>query len=808
MPDQNEYVKEFLVESKEGLDRLDQALVALEENPADAQRLDGIFRTLHTIKGNSGFLGFPLFGELTHAGESLLGRLRSGELSLNTEITDALLQLVDAGREILKEIERSGNEGSDKQQELRVVLFRLASPDEGHGKGKPKRKTERLEQTVSLQKAGTEDEDIVVRAPGKSSQPPDDRRIEATSEFKSSVVQGSVGKQPAVTEAASTSRAADSDSFTSELLRPNDSIERRSKRDSSRLGAPSSIIRVDVSLLDQLMNLVGELVLARNRIVQLTSQHDLRVLADPTEQLNQLTSDLQAGIMKTRMQPISNVWDKYPRLVRDLARHCNKNVRLDMHGTETELDKTLLEALANPLVHLVRNAIDHGIEKPETRKASGKPEKGTLSLHAYHQGGHVNIEIADDGAGLNTEIIRSKAVQRGLVTAERAAGMSDHDVHQFIFAPGFSTVDEITNVSGRGVGMDVVRTDIEEIGGTVNIESYPQQGTNIRISVPLTLAIVPAMVVRNGGQRFALPQVNIIELLSLEADQVGQHIEQFHNTPVLRLRGELLPLGWLNDLFRTTGEEPARSDPDGDNETNILVLQTGSRRFGLVVDGVSSMEEIVVKPIGVVLRGIAAYAGATIMGDGQVALILDVLGIARSMGLLTHKPIAHVQRDNAEQCEQQPAAHLLVCAVGQRRIGIALPQVARLEEVAASAVERSGKGEVAMSPSGLLPLVRLRSVLGEEDDSSQPKNLRVVVHTEARGNVGFVVDRVLDIIDEPIEVVRSATEVAIEGVAEVRGHVTDLLSLPILLRTASPPFFGQTGEGPSVQHELEIRSTE
>lgn len=594
---------------------------------------------------------------------------------------------------------------------------------------------------------------------------------------------------------------------TADSQLPFESGVQRSKRDSTKPGTTSSIIRVDVSLLDQLMNLVGELVLARNRIVQITSQHDIRVLAEPTEQLNQLTGDLQEGIMKTRMQPISSVWDKYPRLVRDLARRCKKNVRLEMHGSQTELDKTLLEALADPLVHLVRNAIDHGIESSDTRQAAGKSKQGTLSLHAYHQGGHVNIEIADDGAGLDTDAIREKAVQRGIASREQLAEMSDHEIHQIIFAPGFSTVDEITSVSGRGVGMDVVRTDIEQIGGTVDIESYQEQGTIIRIAVPLTLAIVPAMVVQNGNQRFAIPQVNIIELLSLEADQVGQHIEPFHKTPVLRLRGELLPLAQLNDLFGTNGCATVR-DVNDEGETNILVLQTGSRRFGLLVDEVRSIEEIVVKPIGVVLRGIAAYAGATIMGDGQVALILDVLGIARSMGLFTRKPVANVQLVEDELPARQLEAHLLVCAVGERRVGIALPQVARLEEVAATSVERSNKGEVAMSPSGLLPLVRLRNALGEDIDSSEPKNLRVVVHTEERGSVGFVVDRVIDIVDEAIEIEPSATEAAIEGVAEVRGHVTDLLSLPILLRTVCPPFFGKSRDEPAVQHELEIHSTE
>lgn len=810
MQDHNEYVKEFLVESREGLDRLDQALVALEDTPNDLQLLDGIFRALHTIKGNSGFLGFSLFGELTHAGETLLGRLRSGEQSLDTEITDTLLQLVDAGREILKHIETSGSEGPDNQKRLRHELHRLASIKREGGKHKPGGKTERIQNTVSLQYVDVDAEEAVedvVVEPEVSQQPPDSESPAVTREYNSSFIREEPGERPAATAALAMPEATDHDTSASDLQLAGDSAAPRLSRDSTRPSAMSSIIRVDVSLLDRLMNLVGELVLARNRIVQITAQHDIRMLADPTQQLNQLTSDLQEGIMRTRMQPIGSVWQKYPRLVRDLARRCDKNVRLELHGTETELDKTLLEALADPLIHLVRNAIDHGIERVETRRSGGKPEQGTLSLHAYHQGGHVNIEIADDGTGLNTETIREKAVQRGLVTAEQVGGMSDHEIHQLIFAPGFSTADEITSVSGRGVGMDVVRTDIEAIGGTVDIDSYPQQGTTIRIAVPLTLAIIPAMVVRDDQQRFAIPQVNIIELLALERDQVGRHVEQFHSTPVLRLRGELLPLAWLNDLVGTV-EREASGVPLGEDEANILILQTGSRRFGLVVDDVTSMEEIVVKPIGVVLRGITAYAGATIMGDGQVALILDVLGIARSLGLFRRKSGAIVEEASRKQRCQDSGSQLLVCSVGERRIGIALPQVARLEEVAKTAVERSGQGEVAMCPGGLLPLVRLRKLLGEDDDSAESKNLRVVVHTEERGNVGLVVDRVLDIVDETIEIQRSATNTTVEGVAEIRGHVTDVLDIPTLLRAASPPFFGQTGEDHRVPQDLEIRSTE
>lgn len=387
-------------------------------------------------------------------------------------------------------------------------------------------------------------------------------------------------------------------------------------------------IRVDVGLLDKLMNLVGELVLARNQITQFGSSQEDPAFLGTVQRLNLLTGELQAGVMKTRMQPVGSVWGKFPRLVRDLAVACGKQVRIDMEGQETELDRTIIEAVRDPLTHMVRNAVDHGIEPPAERAAWGKPAEGRLFLHALHEGGKVVIELTDDGGGIDPRRVRDKALLSGLVTPEQAARLGDRELLDLIFLPGFSTTDRVTQFSGRGVGMDVVRTNIEKIGGTVDVDSTLGRGTTIRMKIPLTLAIIPALVVSTGGDRYAIPQVSLLELVRLEGEQVRKGVEQFHGIPVYRLRGNLLPLVYLD---RELGVEPIRA---GD-EINIVVLQADDRPFGLVVDAIRDTEEIVVKPLQKALKGIGVFSGATIMGDGNVALILDVLGLAQRAGVVS-----------------------------------------------------------------------------------------------------------------------------------------------------------------------------
>ncbi len=396
-------------------------------------------------------------------------------------------------------------------------------------------------------------------------------------------------------------------------------------------------IRVDVRLLDMLMDQVGELVLARNRIMQFSTIQEDRGLLTAYQRLDLITSELQEGVMRTRMQPIGTIWNKFPRVVRDLARECGKKVDLIMDGEETELDRTLIEAIRDPLTHLVRNAVDHGFEKPEARLLSGKSETGQLFLRAFHEGGQVIIEIADDGGGIDPQRIVRRAMERNLITAAQATQISQGEIIDLLFRPGFSTAEIVTNVSGRGVGMDVVKNNIEKINGTIDIQSQVGKGSTIQIKIPLTLAIIPALIIRCAGDRYAIPQASLLELVRLEGDAAGAKIETIQGAPVYRLRGKLLPLVYLHEALPHedgTSKQPARK---GNHVVNIVVLQADGRQFGLVVEHVLDTEEIVVKPLGKQVKDIAEFSGATIMGDGNVALILDVLGLAHRARVVSER---------------------------------------------------------------------------------------------------------------------------------------------------------------------------
>ncbi len=550
-----------------------------------------------------------------------------------------------------------------------------------------------------------------------------------------------------------------------------------------------STLRVDVNLLDTLMRLVGELVLTRNQIVATAAARADVGMQRSSQRLNLLVSELQAGVMKTRMQPIDTVWNKLPRLVRDVSVACGREVRLVLEGRDTELDKTILEAIKDPLTHLVRNAIDHGIEAPETRVAAGKPAEGTLTMRAFHEGGQVNIEISDDGAGIDPARIATKAIERGLATVEQLRAMPPREIINLIFVPGFSTAAKVTNMSGRGVGMDVVRTNVEKIGGTVDISSETGLGTTLKIKIPLTLAIIPALTVECSGERYAVPQVSLDELLCLEGEEARAGVEYLSGAPVFRLRGTLIPLVWLDHVLDLTDA------PHVDESVYILVLQADGRRFGLVVDRVLNTEEIVVKPLSRQLKGIGTYSGATILGDGRVALILDVRALARR---------AHVVResDSAMEHERQLVTTavvegpepLLVVAVGDRRLGVPLSMVTRLEEISLDRVEHVGQREVVQYRGQLLPLGRLSTMLGEQsvsDAGSQLKvsQLKVIVYTQGRRSVGLVVDAVVDIATEAPASRGDVSAFGVSGVVVVQELVTELLDMEQAIMATDPRFF-------------------
>jgi two-component system chemotaxis sensor kinase CheA len=636
-------------------------------------------------------------------------------------------------------------------------------------------------------------------------------RLNAGKELVSKLLAFSDGLRKTLAEVSATGAEGDTDH--SALVAGLEALERAASRDSvvsasagsfglfsdeespvaAAAAAPEaaavteSAIRVDVEQLDRIMDLVGELVLARNQIVRFAGSTQDASLLKPTQRLNLITSKLQENIMKTRMQPIGNVWAKFPRLVRDLSLELNKQVALSMEGAETELDRTILEAIKDPLTHLVRNAIDHGLETAEARRAAGKPAEGQLKLRALHEGGQVIIQVSDDGAGIDRHKVLRKALQRNLIEADQAARLSDREVFALLFLPGFSTADQVTNVSGRGVGMDVVKRNIERVGGAVDIQSEPGRSTRIRIKIPLTLAIVPALIVRCAGNRYAIPQASLVELVRIGEDQAASLIEYVEQCPVYRLRGHLLPLVYLRAQLKLAGQESGGS-------VFLLVLQAEGRQFGLVVDEILDTEEIVVKPLGKELKGLAVYAGATIMGDGRVALILDVIGLARRVGLLNEHLSGTEFQAESRGASVSSRQSLLLVGVGQGKLAvIPLASVARLEEFALESVERAGNTNVVQYRGEIMPLVDvvqgLNGAGSSGDAASAGDTRRVVVYALDGRNYGLVVERVVDILECEVKLHRAKNQPGILGSAVVQKRVTDFLDVPALVAASGVAAF-------------------
>jgi two-component system chemotaxis sensor kinase CheA len=718
MQDQ-EVIREFLVESYENLARLDQELVELEKHPKDAALLASIFRTIHTIKGTCGFLAFSTLEKITHHAETLLSQLRDGERDFHPALASLILETVDATRKVLASIEEAGEEGPDHFEELTERLHAAAQ-----------------DQAAPLTRAAPQavPPEAALAPSGKASEPAPDKRPEE--------------------DAAKSSAVADSN------------------------------IRVGVGLLDKLMDLVGELVLTRNQILQFNTEREDPALNATSQRLNLITTELQEGVMKTRMQPIGTVWNKLPRVVRDMAVALGKQIRLEMEGAGTELDRTIIEAIKDPLVHLVRNSCDHGIEPAEARVRAGKPPQGRLTLRAYHEGGQVNIEIADDGAGIDVARVKRKAIESGILRPEQAEKLAEREAFNLIFQPGFSTAQTVTNVSGRGVGMDVVKSNIEKIGGAVDVFSRLGEGATVKLKIPLTLAIIPGLVITSAGQRFVIPQVSLLELIRLEGD-AEKRIEHVHGTPVYRRRGSLLPVAYLNQVLGLN--PPAQAEA-----VNMVVLQAEDRQFGLVVEGINDTQEIVVKPLSKQLKGLTVYAGATIMGDGRVALILDVLGIGQRSGVLSEsrEPARAVLEQKTQTgIEQQ---RLLLFRSGSfERLAVPLSLVARLEEFPRTSIERAAGCEVVQYRNRILPLVSLRAVLesGGYDGGDAADPVQVVVFNDGERSLGVVVDQILDVAEETVTVRQKSARRSLLGSAVVGKRVTDFLDLHQVIRAANENWF-------------------
>jgi two-component system chemotaxis sensor kinase CheA len=800
----NEIVREFLLETHENLAQLDLDLVTLEKDPAERETLARVFRTLHTVKGTAGFLGLPKLQTVAHAAENLLSRLRAGELVFQGEIAATLLAVVDVIRQMLASIEATETEGTADYADLIRTLERLTK---GSGSApEPKVKTHAPTAPAARDVPAPLPPQPAPSVVGKPPAPPPGEPPPVVAKPQAPpAVEPSPPPRPAPPtivpaaqpEASPLSMAV---SFPPTLAGHAQVAEQGEPSEPRTSAVTDSSIRVDVGLLNQLMNLVGELVLARNQIMQFAAAHEESAFVGPVQRLNLLTTELQAGVMKTRMQPIGNIWTKFPRLVRDIAVACNKQVHLEMEGKDTELDKSIIESIRDPLTHLVRNAIDHGIETPADRQVLGKPMEGCLKLRAFHEGGKVIIEIADDGSGIDPARVRDKALNIKLITAEQAARMSERELINLIFLPGFSTAERISNFSGRGVGMDVVRTNIEKIGGSVDVESQLGQGTTVKMKIPLTLAIIPALTVTSGDGRYAIPQVSLLELVRLEGEQAQNGIEHIHGAPVYRLRGNLLPVVYLNEQLQVASTAGSSGD------LHIVVLQADDRQFGLVVDEIHDTEEIVVKPLQKQLKGIGIFAGATIMGDGKVALILDVLGLAQRANVVSEvreRTLAATTSSTAVSAGERQT--ILVCATRDGgRIGIPLSLVARLEDFPRSALERTGNQFVVQYRDEILPLIDVAQVLGQCDrtatgtsgaatDPSNAASVQVVVHAVPHGHVGLIVANIVDIVEETVVRRARARRDGVLYTAVIQGRVTEFLEMETIIRTIDPELYAQPG---------------
>jgi len=739
MDNNDQILTEFLIEAREIFDQLDLDFVQLEQTPEDKKLVGNIFRAMHTLKGSSGFFAFHRLEKVAHAGESLLSKIRDGALVLNADMTDALLETSDRLREIVASIERSRVEPSGDDSSLITILKSLTDGDSPLA-SKPA---------------------PAARAPVEPSRQEEEYQKEQ------------ITRQ----ELVSVTVALPNQTINTGVATNPDDIDTKDGAKSTEIVAP---VKVSVELLDKLMNLVSEMVLARNRLLSFAINSGDTNFSNTVRTIDMVTLELQERMMKTRMQPISQVWTKFPRLVRDISQECGKQVELIQIGAETELDRTLLEGIRDPLVHIIRNSVDHGIETPAVRLAGGKKEKGVITLKSMHENGMVVIEITDDGAGIDVPLVAKKAIEKGLITQEKMSKLSEREIIDFIYLPGFSTKEKITNLSGRGVGMDVVRTNVQQIGGSVDI-STSSKGTKLRLRIPLTLAIMPAVFVRCRSQRFAIPQNNLFEMVRHEPQEGVTGLEDFYGLPVFRLRNKLIPLLFLNRELRLSDEKPRN-----DEILNIVVVQAAGIRFGLVVDEVLFMQEVVVKPVGPLLKGTPTYSGATILGDGMVAMILDIGGIAIRSGLIS-KLLDKQFEENIQtdtDVVQNSQAMLLFDLLDLERIAIPLDYVDRLETFPVARIEQRGNQEVILYGDQIMKLIWLSDYVegASHKDLYGDESISVVVHYHDDQPIGFIVKKIHDIVLVPSEIIMiPPRQRGIIGSSIVNEEVVSILNVEEIL---------------------------
>jgi len=639
MDEFQEILQDFLVESFELVEKLDEDLVELESNPEDLELLNGIFRVAHTVKGASSFLNFDVLTHLTHHMEDVLNRARHGELSITPDVMDVILESVDLMKALLEKIrDTSSDDGID----VSACVARLDKITGGSGEVETPAAVAPVEEEVVEESSSSDDEDEIdydsmspeeveaeIERLLAERQEEDRKKREAKIAAGEEVPQmPNPDEEEAPKEEAKEEKAAPAPTPAPATQQQSSEKKEDPKAAAPARKAPAQVeqtIRVDVKRLDHLMNLIGELVLAKNRLIKINDDVEERYEGEEfLEELNQVvsivslvTTDLQIAVMKTRMLPIGKVFNKFPRMIRDLSRELNKKIDLVISGEETELDKSIVEEIGDPLVHIIRNSCDHGIEAPEERVAKGKPEMGTIALKAYNEGNQIVIQIDDDGKGLDPNMLKNKSLEKGIITEKEADAMSDKEAFALIFKPGFSTAAQVTNVSGRGVGMDVVKTNIEKLNGIIDIDSEVGKGTSIKLKIPLTLAIIQALLVGVQEEHYAIPLASVLETVRISKDE----IYTVEGKSVMRLRDDVLSLVHIGDIFEV------ERILDASEHAYVVVLGLGTSKLGLIVDTLVGQEEIVIKSLGDYLKGIEGIAGATIRGDGGVTLIVDVVAL-------------------------------------------------------------------------------------------------------------------------------------------------------------------------------------
>lgn len=793
----DDLIVEFLTETNESLEELDRDIVNLEQNPNDKDLLGKIFRLMHTIKGTCGFLGLPRLEKTAHHAENVLGRFRDGDLEVTPDYVTLILESIDCIKYIVGELGATGSEpkGDDSALIAKLDAVFLGQPMPGStaapvSAAEPV-KEEKPKKTKSAKKDSTEGKAATENALGRPLMTGEVSLEELEAAFASAP--GPEDLTPPVQQAASTPVPPQASAAAAAKAPAKENGEHG--EGGSSVGVGTQTLRVNVEVIENLMTMVSELVLTRNQLLQILRANTDSEFTGPLQRLNQVVSDLQDGVMKTRMQPIGNAWSKLPRIIRDLSIELGKKIDLEMRGQDTELDRQVLEMIKDPLTHMVRNSGDHGIEKPADRHAVGKPETGKILLEAYHEGGHIIIKISDDGKGLPLEKIKRKIIDNGLASADDVASMSPQQIQQYIFKAGFSTAEKITSVSGRGVGMDVVRTNIERIGGSIDLKSVEGKGSTFTIKIPLTLAIVSALIVGSSGERFAIPQLSVRELVM--TNETGDNrIEHIKGSPVFRLRDRLLPLISLSDLLKiqALGEENQLA---GHKNLYIVVTQVGGYEFGIIVDKVYDTEEIVVKPVSKILKGLSLFSGNTILGDGSVIMILDPNGIANATGSVESKEnIEHAHTATHRPTSMQKTSLLLFDAGDRAPKAVPLSLVARLENVDLSKVEYSSGTMMVQYRGTLMPLIPFNQYAQFDTTGEKP----VLVFADKGQSMGLIVEKIIDIVEEHVDVQLAAQNTNILGSAIISGKATDVVDIAYFLGNVNKNWFKDHDDTPFDDH--------